>query len=131
MKNPMVLVCVLMVTVMSCRSGTPKEELLVPDSMKVIMWDMMRADEIYLRILAKDTTADDRKENIRLYEQVFALHKITKKQFDSSYRYYASHPNLFKRLLDSLDTYAISERSKLFKKKYGGANKESSLPLPQ
>lgn len=113
------LVTALLFSLAACRSNTSKDGILVADSMKVVMWDMMRADEVYLRMTAKDSTAAKRKENIRLYEQVFAIHGITKKQFDSSYRYYASHPSDFKRLLDSLDTYATRERSRLFEKKYG------------
>lgn len=119
MRNTVKLFCICLFAVMGCRSGAPAEGLLAPDSMKVIMWDMMKADELYLRISAKDTTAARRKENIRLYEQVFALHRITKKQFDSSYRYYATHPDQFKLLLDSLDTYAARQRTKQFEKKYG------------
>lgn len=119
MRNIMKLFGICLFGLMGCRSGTPTDGLLAPDSMKVIMWDMMKADELYLRISAKDTTAARRKENIRLYEQVFALHRITKKQFDSSYRYYATHPDQFKLLLDSLDTYAARQRTKQFEKKYG------------
>ena len=115
----MSLVTALLFGLAACRSNSSKDGILVADTMKVIMWDMMRADEVYLRMTAKDSTAAKRKENIRLYEQVFAIHGITKKQFDSSYRYYASHPTDFKRLLDSLDNFATSERSRLFEKKYG------------
>lgn len=113
------LFCVCLLAAMGCRSGASNEGLLAPDSMKVVMWDMMKADELYLRISAKDTTAARRKENIRLYEQVFAVHRITKKQFDRSYHFYAAHPDQFKLLLDSLDTYALRERTKQFEKKYG------------
>lgn len=119
MRNAIKLFCVCLIVVIGCRSGISKEGLLAPDSMKVVMWDMMKADELYLRISIKDTTAARRKENIRLYEQVFAVHKITKKQFDSSYRFYAAHPDQFKLLLDSLDTYAARQRTKQFEKKYG------------
>ncbi|HEY1018372.1 MAG TPA: DUF4296 domain-containing protein [Sediminibacterium sp.] len=113
------LVVILLFSLAACRSNSSNNGILVADTMKAVMWDMMRADEVYLRMTVKDSTAARRKENIRLYEQVFAIHGITKKQFDSSYRYYASHPSDFKRLLDSLDTYATRERSRLFEKKYG------------
>lgn len=119
MRNAVQLLCACLFAVIGCRSGAPNDGLLAPDSMKVIMWDMMKADELYLRISAKDTTAARRKENIRLYEQVFAVHRITRKQFDSSYQFYASHPDQFRLLLDSLDTYAQRERTKQFEKKYG------------
>ena len=48
------------------------------------MWDMACADEWYVEKYSKDSTLKKNKENIRLYEQVFATHKISKEQFYSS-----------------------------------------------
>jgi hypothetical protein len=70
----LILVCMMG---MSCRSSAEKRILGI-DSMKLVMWDMMKADELYMRILGKDSTARSRKENIRLYEEVLLLHKTTK-----------------------------------------------------
>lgn len=103
------LVCLLGV---SCKSAYEKSILPV-DSMKVVMWDMLKADELYLRILAKDSTAKKRKENIRLYEQVFLIHRISKGKFDSSYKYYETHPVQFKILIDSLESFSMRERDKI------------------
>ncbi|MDB5209571.1 MAG: hypothetical protein JWQ30_398 [Sediminibacterium sp.] len=80
------------------------------DSMKVVMWDMMKSDELYLRILGKDSSARLRKENIRMYEEVLLLHKTTKGQFDSSYKYYEAHPVEFKLLVDSLEAFAARQK---------------------
>ncbi len=120
MKLTSLFVCLFAVAFMlpSCRSGDPKYVIGI-DSMKVYMWDMMRADEYYLEIIAKDTTTAKRKENIRLYEQVFAIHKITKGKFDSSFRYYEAHPIAFKTLIDSLDAYALREKSNTYNRQYG------------
>jgi hypothetical protein len=104
-----VLICVMGV---SCRfSG--KKEILGIDSMKVVMWDMMKADELYMRMLAKDSTAGQHKVNIRLYEEVLALHKTTKGQFDSSYKFYEAHPVAFKALIDSLEAFSAREKNRL------------------
>lgn len=84
------------------------------DSMKVVMWDMMKADELYMRMMAKDITLYHSKERIRLYKEVFALHHITRGKFDSSYKFYAAHPEQFKILADSLDLYATREKNKIF-----------------
>jgi hypothetical protein len=96
----------------SCR--THKNEILGIDSMKLVMWDMIKADELYIRILAKDSTARKRKDNIRLYEEVFALHHTTKGQFDSSYKYYEAHPVSFRLLIDSVDACSNREKTKMF-----------------
>lgn len=111
------LAMIILALLSSCSSGVPKNIIGI-DSMKVYMWDMMRVDELYLRILSKDTTASRRKMNIHLYKEVFALHQISKGQFDSSYAYYASNPVLYKLLVDSLDAYAGRERTKLYSR-YG------------
>ncbi len=94
----------------SCRSHN--HEILGIDTMKVVMWDMLKMDEVYLRMLAKDSTAAKRKENIRLYEEVFALHHISKGQFDSSYKFYESHPVNFKLLIDSLNAFGTREKNR-------------------
>jgi hypothetical protein len=51
-----------------------------------------------------------------LYEQVFAVHKITKKQFYDSYHYYEAHPVAYKELVDSLESYANKQKLKTIKK---------------
>ncbi|MES2373800.1 MAG: DUF4296 domain-containing protein [Bacteroidota bacterium] len=110
-----VLVCIMS---MSCRSSSEKRILSI-DSMKFVMWDMMKSDELYMRILGKDSTARLRNENIRLYEEVLVLHKTTKGQFDSSYKYYAAHPIQFKLLLDSLEAFSAREKIRLYDPKQG------------
>ena len=116
--SKIVTVLVLFFLLAACHRTVPKNIIGI-DSMRVYMWDMMRADEFYLRMLAKDSTASRRKVNIHLYKEVFAMHRISKGQFDSSYAYYASNPVLYKLLVDSLDAYASSERTRLFSRRYG------------
>lgn len=113
MKFAIRLLLILSLFFGSCQP-TVKKNIILVDSMKVIMWDMLRAEELYQRIILKDSTAKKRKENIRLYETVFLLHKISKGKFDTSYKYYASNPVIFKVLIDSLDAFATRERSKVF-----------------
>lgn len=95
----------------ACRSR--QQEVMPLDSMKVVIFDLLRMDQYFVVMQAKDTTKRRSKENIRLYDEVYALHHITKARFDSSYRYYESHPSLFRQLIDSLDTYALREKNKI------------------
>ncbi len=113
MKYGMIILLFAGAVFTGCNSSG-KTKILGIDSMRVVMWDLLRADELYSRILIKDTAAATRKENIRLYKEVFLVHKITKGQFDSSYKYYASHPVEYKILIDSLDAFATRERSKTY-----------------
>jgi hypothetical protein len=99
----------------SCNDGPPKNVLNV-NSMKVVMFDMLKADEWYARKLVGDTLMQRVKEDIPLYEQVFAVHKLTKKQFFESYHYYEAHPVAYKELIDSLESYANIQKLKIIKK---------------
>ena len=103
------------VLLVSCNNETPKNVLPV-DAMKVVMFDMLKADEWYARKLVGDTLMLKVKEDIPLYEQVFAVHEITKKQFYDSYHYYEAHPVAYKELVDSLESYANKQKLKTIKK---------------
>ena len=103
------------VLLVSCNNETPKNVRPV-DAMKVVMFDMLKADEWYARKLVGDTLMLKVKEDIPLYEQVFAVHKITKKQFYDSYHYYEAHPVAYKELVDSLESYANKQKLKTLKK---------------
>jgi hypothetical protein len=110
MKHCLVVVLLFCITGTACRSKYHNQ--LVPDTMKVVMWDMLKADELYNRMVLKDSTLRNSKENIRLYEEVFLLHHITKKQFDDTYKFYESNPVEYKTLLDSVESYAQRELAK-------------------
>jgi hypothetical protein len=103
------------ISFVSCNSGTPNNVLPV-NTMKVVMFDMLKADEWYARKLAGDTLMLRIKDDIPLYEQVFAIHKLTKKEFFDSYHYYEAHPIAYKELIDSLETYANKQKLKTIKK---------------
>ncbi len=93
----------------SCRSSDNKKILPV-NTMKQVMWDLLKADEWYARIALKDSIARKKREDIRLYEQVFAVHHITRDQFYSSYKFYEARPVAFKELMDSVDAMSSRER---------------------
>lgn len=91
-------------------SGNKQEKPLPIDKMKVVMWDMIKAGEWYNITATADTTARKRKEDLRLYSQVLAVHGITREMFYNSYRYYQAHPVAFKALADSIDAYSVREK---------------------
>jgi hypothetical protein len=103
------------VLLIACNNGTPKNVLPV-NTMKVVMFDMLKADEWYARKPVGDTLMLKVKEDIPLYEQVFAVHEITKKEFFDSYHYYEAHPVAYKELVDSLESYANLQKLKTLKK---------------
>ncbi len=113
-------VCILLLLFMqtSCRNET--EMAIIPvDTMKLIMWDMMKADEWFNRKIIQDTNSIRNKEDVKMYEMVFKVHGVTRERYFTSYRYYEGRPVSFKRLLDSLDALANRERLKRYEKERG------------
>ena len=94
-------------------SCTDKDKKIISSSeMKVILWDMTCADELANQMAVKDSTLKKKKQNIKLYEQVFAVHNITKEAFYNSFAYYEAHPDQYKILLDSVTAYGKREKIK-------------------
>ncbi len=92
------------------------DDIIPPDKMKLVVWDMLRAEQ-----LAYTDTAIRRKPVFkdsvtRLYQQVFALYKIDKADFYKSYAYYEAHPDYNKLLLDSISAYAGRKRNDLYQR---------------
>jgi hypothetical protein len=78
--------------------------ILPREKMEVVLWDMIQADQ-YANVLAKDSAAhiaDLKMERLRLYDQVFRLHDVSRDKFQKSYSYYTDHPELSQDLFDSL-----------------------------
>jgi hypothetical protein len=81
--------------------------------MKLVMWDVITADEWMRKQFSTDSIIDSTKKNIALYNKIYALHKITKEDYYSSYYYYKNHPNEMKTLLDSLAAFGTRKRDTL------------------
>lgn len=118
----LICVCIVCLSLMqiSCRNET-KTTIIPVDSMKLIMWDMMKADEWFSRKIVQDTNATRNKEDVKMYEMVFKVYGVTRERYFTSYRYYEGRPVSFKRLLDSLDAYANRERLKRYEIERGGS----------
>lgn len=100
----------------SCKSANDIPGSIIPvDSMKVLMWDMMRAGAYVDHVYSKDSALLEKKY-IESYRQVFSLHKITKDEFDESLAYYLQHPDKNKIMLDSLNNFASKQRMERFRK---------------
>lgn len=77
--------------------------ILSGEKMEGLLWDMVQADQYSTLYLAKDSSHIDLKtENLRLYDEVFRLHKVSREDFRKSYQYYLDHPDIAQALFDSL-----------------------------
>src|SRR5437762_12428050 len=87
---------------LSCTKNSGKPAVLPQNKMTAVMWDIIRADQYVSDFLLRDSTRNKKAESIRLYDEIFHIHKITQQQFKKSLEYYSSRPDLFQPIVDSL-----------------------------
>jgi|SRR6185437_2501471 len=88
--------------------------VLSRQKMEDVLWDMIQADQ-YSSFLTKDSAHIDLKEErLRLYQQVFLLHGVSREQFRKSYDYYMARPDLTQMLFDSLQSKGNRLRSEAY-----------------
>jgi len=105
----LVIFSLFLLTLIACSDENAIPKKIIPQTeMQKILWDMLLADRYTSQFIAKDTTKKIKIENLKLYDQVFQLHKVTKTQFVESFEFYLQHPKLTKVMFDSL--YAGSNR---------------------
>jgi hypothetical protein len=77
--------------------------ILPAKKMQAVLWDIMRADQFLADyVFNKDSTKNKKTESIQLYSQVFAVHNISKEEFEKSFIYYKQHPQLMQVIMDSM-----------------------------
>jgi hypothetical protein len=101
---------ILIFPLLSCNNNKEKAQLST-DKMKVIIWQLMQADEYYTRASLLDSTMKINRKNVQMYQQIFDLNKVTSVQFYTTIGYLEQHPIEFKIVMDSVT--ALSKREKL------------------
>ena len=86
------------------------EGILKPEKMQAVLWDVIKADVFTTDFIKKDTAKNAAAENLKLQQQIFAIHKITKADFYNSYDYYKTNTVVFRKIVDSM--IAQAERNK-------------------
>ena len=108
-----ILICCL--SFLACSDDDTIPEKIIPQKeMQTILWDLLLADRYTSQYIAKDTTKKIKIENLKLYDQVFQIHKITKAQFIESFDFYLQRPDLTKVMFDSLSAGANSKRGEVY-----------------
>jgi Leucine-rich repeat (LRR) protein len=97
------------ICLLSCKSSdrVPKN-IIKPEKMKSILWDVMRAQSLAQETAAKDTTLSVATQTKILSQKVFEIHKTDSVRFAQSYNWYVKHPETLKLIFDSL--YAQKQR---------------------
>jgi hypothetical protein len=101
----------------SDRTGIPND-IIPPDSMQNIMYDVIVAGEYSNQYINKDSLKPDKiKANQELLEDIFKIHHITREEFKESLHFYESRPDLNKNMFDSLAARTNRRRADLYKPK--------------
>lgn len=94
----------------SCSNRKVPSDVLEPEKMKEVLWDMLRAGEMLNGyILYRDTMINPVMESQRWYAKVYELHGITKEQFIRSYNFYRENPDFAKPIFDEITKYEESK----------------------
>ena len=110
-----VVVLFLVTLLCACSSSTSvPENILPPNRMKELVFDMARADEFVNSYVMRDTSLKPKEQHIKMYEQVFLIHKTNHDEFYRSFKYYQEHPDLNKALFDSINVYSKKLQGKQF-----------------
>jgi len=113
--------------IISCGPSVPKD-VLPPEKIKLVLWDIMQADELAEHRSISDSSFTSLAKHVDYYQSVLTIHKISKEQFTNSINYYTNHPEVFKIVLDSLQSFG--ERMQNPPAKSSGKKRDSSLKTP-
>jgi hypothetical protein len=100
---------------MGCAQQESKENIIPVDKMKVVIWQLMKADEVYTRASGKDSTFKIQHKNVQYYQQIFDLNKVDRVQFYKQMDYYSKHPVDFKMVMDSVNEVSKREKNDITK----------------
>lgn len=102
----LLFVMALMLGLIACSDRQVPRDVMEPEKMETVLWDMIRAGEFLNGfVLFRDTFHNNVQESRRWYDKVYELHQISREDFIRSYEYYKQHPRLMKKIFDSLAVY--------------------------
>ncbi|HVY76132.1 MAG TPA: DUF4296 domain-containing protein [Puia sp.] len=122
MRSVVVFLLAISAFAVSCtnRDAVPSD-IIQPDSMQVILRQVIVADQFATQFLLKDSAHKDsthrnvKAETLQLYETIFRLHHTSRQEFNKSLAFYNSRPDLQRKLFDSLSAYETRHRDELYK----------------
>ncbi|MEO6721315.1 MAG: DUF4296 domain-containing protein [Ferruginibacter sp.] len=97
-------------------NGKSSSDILDKQKMTSVLWDIMRANSYTELFIKKDSLKDLMMENMKLQQQIFTVHKVSKEDFYKSYSYYASQPDQMRSILDSIGAKAERDRFKPYER---------------
>ncbi len=118
-----IIACLLvgvMLAVSSCSDKNSVPAGVLPhEKMEAVMWDVIQSEQYSASYLAKDSAHINLKlENLRLYDEVFRLHQVSREEFRRSYQYYMSRADIAQVLFDSLLAKGNRLRTESYSRSY-------------
>jgi Domain of unknown function (DUF4296) len=109
MWRQIVLLCAVFLFSCGNKNDIPKG-ILKPVKMQTVLWDVLRADAFTFNFITKDSSKRPEAENVKIQQQIFTVHKVSKDEFYKSYEFYKTHPDLMQPILDSIINKATRDK---------------------
>ncbi len=122
MKFPLLCICAFLLQ--ACNSSKKETNILSPEKMQLVLWDVLQAEAFTQNYIKAKGIKNDSIENAGLQQKIFQLHKVSRKDFYTSYNYYAARPVEMRKILDSISAKGERDRGKMMEERYGGIKKE-------
>ena len=92
----------IFVAILSACSQEMPPDVLKPEKMQGVYFDIIQADIYTKDYISKDTSRNVKMENAKLQAMIFKKHGVTARQYYTSYDYYVAHPEVMKDMVDSM-----------------------------
>ena len=93
--------------------------------MGALLWDIIQAQTFAKELHNRDSTLNLSKTSLALVDKVYSLHNVSKKEFDKSYTWYQSRPDVFRVVFDSLYTQQQRNNVSFLQKRYDYLKRDS------
>lgn len=136
-----IIACLLAGMLLAVSSCSDKDSVpagvLPHEKMEAVMWDVIQSEQYSATYLAKDSAHINLKlENLKLYDEVFRLHQVSREEFRKSYLYYMGRADLSQVLFDSLLAKGNRLRTESYSRPYrpvttppGQATSPAAVPV--
>ena len=105
--------------------------IIPPATMQVILWDLMRADQfIGGYIVNRDTSVNRITVSLEYYQQIFRIHQVTREEFQKSFAFYRSRPDLFKSIMDSISAPGKAVPTDVLAPEMANPSPDTMVPAP-
>lgn len=91
------------VVLMAC-SGTASlpKDVLPPDQMSNVLYDVIKADEMVDFLQIADSTYRPFSRRASIYDTIFHFHAVKKEVFQKSLKFYQARPDLLKTVIEKM-----------------------------